>query len=240
MPKATRNKHATPRRARGDELPAGGSEPASVREPPDAANGAEGLNGLYSSPEYLIRRAHQVATAAFAEACADLDLTSSQYAALFALRQQAGIGQNALGRLIALDRSTTSLVVKSLKERELVTARSDPSDRRKTFLELSDKGRLVLAQAEKRNARSSKNLMSVLDPQQAQELLQMLRLLGDSIRFDSKVPSEPRSAVPEGLAPVLSQAAAAPSAAPTARPRRPTPAAARRTAPGCAPVRRRA
>jgi MarR family transcriptional regulator, lower aerobic nicotinate degradation pathway regulator len=172
------------RRARADELAVGGAGPAPVQEIADAAHHPEGLNGLYSSPEYLIRRAHQVATAAFAEACADLDLTSSQYAALFALRQQAGVGQNALGRLIALDRSTTSLVVKSLKERGLVTAWSDPSDRRKTFLELSDKGRLVLAQAEKRNARSSKHLMSVLDPQQAQELLKMLRLLGDSTRPD--------------------------------------------------------
>ena len=187
MSRAARNQHATPRRARGGELAVGGAGAALAQELPDAANGADGLDGLYSSPEYLIRRAHQVATAAFAEACADLDLTSSQYAALFALRQQAGIGQNALGRLIALDRSTTSLVVKSLKERELVSAWSDPSDRRKTFLELSDKGRLVLAQAEKRNARSSKNLMSVLNPQQAQELLKMLRLLGDSTRPEDAV-----------------------------------------------------
>ena len=51
------------------------------------------LDGLYGTPEFLIRRAHQIATAVFAEACADLELTPSQYAALYALREHAPIGQ---------------------------------------------------------------------------------------------------------------------------------------------------
>lgn len=139
------------------------------------------LDDLYSSPEFLIRRAHQIATAAFAEACSDLDLTPSQYAALFALRQHASAGQNALGRLIALDRSTTSLVVRSLRERGLVSARSGPSDRRKSFLELTDQGRLVLAQAEQRSAQSTKALLSVFDERQAEHFLAMLRKLSRSV-----------------------------------------------------------
>ena len=142
------------------------------------------MAALYASPEFLIRRAHQVASAAFAQACADLDLTPSQYGALFALRQHAGVGQNALGRLVALDRSTTSLVVKSLKERALVTARSGPSDKRKSFLELSDKGRRVLAQAEQRTARAGKALMSVFDEGQAQQFLGLLRVLSESTASD--------------------------------------------------------
>ncbi len=139
------------------------------------------LDGLYSSPEYLIRRAHQIATAVFTETCADLDLTPSQYSALFALRERSPIGQNELGRLIALDRSTTSVVVKILRERGLVIASADDSDRRKSFLELTNEGRLLLARAERRNSQSSQQLMSVFDAKQATVFLELLDCLANSV-----------------------------------------------------------
>ena len=142
------------------------------------------LDGLYGSPEFLIRRAHQIATAVFTEACADLELTPSQYSALFALRERSPIGQNELGRLIALDRSTTSIVVKILRERGLVTASTDASDRRKSFLELTNDGRLLLASAERRNTQSSQDLLSVFDKKQASAFLELLDKLASSL--DSK------------------------------------------------------
>lgn len=181
MAKGSSSRHAPSKRSGAGSVV--GDRPA-VRSPEpddgDESSSPQGLGGLYSSPEFLIRRAHQVASAAFASACADLDLTPSQYAALFALRQQVRIGQNALGRLVALDRSTTSLVVKSLKDRNLVTAKSDLSDKRKAFLELSTRGRLVLAQAEQRSALSSQALMARFDQRQAEEFLRMLRTLSES------------------------------------------------------------
>lgn len=139
------------------------------------------LEALYCSPEFLIRRAHQIATAVFTEACADLDLTPSQYSALFALRERSPIGQNELGRLISLDRSTISMVVKLLRDRELVVASTDASDRRKSFLELTNQGRLVLATAEKRNSRSSEELLSVFSKSQATNFLELLDQLASSL-----------------------------------------------------------
>jgi DNA-binding MarR family transcriptional regulator len=159
------------------------AQPADLaRIPQPVCSG--GLDGLYLSPEFLIRRAHQIASATFAQACADLDLTPSQYAVLFALRQHQRVGQNALGRLVSLDRSTTSLVVRSLRDRGFVSGDSDPSDRRKTFLTLSDTGRLVLAQAEQRSARSSQALMAVFDAKQAREFLTMLRKISEPLGAD--------------------------------------------------------
>lgn len=158
--------------------PAGASSSESEQQPAEA--GHEDLGGLLASPEFLIRRAHQIASAAFSEACSDLDLTPSQYAALFALRQRSGVGQNELGRLIALDRSTTSLVVRSLRERGLARAHGDRADRRKSLLEITNKGRLLLAQAEQLSARASKSMMAVFTEQQASDFLAMLRLLNDA------------------------------------------------------------
>lgn len=142
----------------------------------------EAMTGLYGSPEFLIRRAHQIAGAVFAEACAGLDLTPAQYTALYALRQCAPLGQNELGRLIALDRATTSLVVKILRGRELVEAAEDAQDKRKSLLSLTRQGRLLLARAEKKCSRSSEALLAVFDAQQAATFLELLDLLASRHR----------------------------------------------------------
>lgn len=142
-----------------------------------AAQERRTLDGLYGSPEFLIRRAHQIATAVFTEACADLELTPSQYAALYALRQRSPIGQNELGRLVALDRSTTSVVVRALRERGLVDASADASDRRKSFLELTTAGRALLTRAERRCLKTGQELLSVFDRRQAAMLLELLGTL---------------------------------------------------------------
>lgn len=140
----------------------------------------EGLDKLYASPEFLIRRVHQLASAAFVESCAELDITPSQYAALFALRQQRSVSQNELGRLISLDRSTTSVVLKSLRERGLVDAAADETDKRKTILRLTNAGRLVLVQAERRSTNASEALLAALGERQSALLLSLLRQLATS------------------------------------------------------------
>lgn len=143
---------------------------------------SEALDGLYNSPEFLIRRAHQIAGAVFAEACAGLDLTPAQYAALYALRHCSPLGQNELGRLIALDRATMSLVARLLRERGLIEAGDDAQDRRKSLLSLTREGRLLLARAEKKCSLASEELMAVFNPRQAATFLELLDLLASSHR----------------------------------------------------------
>jgi MarR family transcriptional regulator, lower aerobic nicotinate degradation pathway regulator len=130
---------------------------------------------LTSSPEYLIRRAHQLAVASFSQACADLGVTPAQYTAMFMLRGHAHVGQNELGRLVALDRSTMSMVVRSLKERGWVKVAADLNDRRKTLLELTNAGRLVLADAEQRSTQAGEQLLSVFDKRQSEQFMALLQ-----------------------------------------------------------------
>lgn len=147
------------------------------RRPAEPSRRRPDPRALYSSPEYLFRRAHQIATAAFAEACRHLDLTPSQYAALFMLREVDDVSQNELGRLIALDRSTTSVVLRSLRERRLVREHADPEDRRKKRLRLTDSGRLLLAEAERLNAGASQPWLATLGQEKATLLLSLLEQL---------------------------------------------------------------
>lgn len=132
---------------------------------------------LYARPAFMIRRAHQISNAVFAEVCAELDLTPSQYVAMFALRQKGAMGQNQLGRSISLDRSTTAVVVKGLCSRGLAVSEADPLDKRKTKLVLSDAGRLLLNQADKLSSKASKQLLSVFDEKEAEAFLGLLERL---------------------------------------------------------------
>lgn len=157
---------------------------AASRQARDPNVARPAVHTLYSSPEFLFRRAHQIASAAFAEACRHLDLTPSQYSALFMLREVDDVSQNELGRLIALDRSTTSIVLRSLSERRLVREHADPEDRRKKRLRLTDAGRLLLAEAERLSAGSSQQLLAALGEEKASLLLSLLEQLSAAARHD--------------------------------------------------------
>jgi len=122
----------------------------------------------------MIRRAHQIATAIFAEACEELELTPSQYSVLFALYQCGAVGQNELGRLVSLDRCTTSVVVGGLSERGLTTRREYPNDKRKVLLRLTSSGRHLLVRAERMSSRASEDLMSVFTNNQARVFIDLL------------------------------------------------------------------
>jgi len=132
------------------------------------------LDALYRGPAFMIRRAHQIATAIFAEACQELELTPSQYSVLFALRVCGSIGQNELGRLVSLDRCTTSVVVGVLSVRGLTSRLDDPSDRRKVLLRLTTSGRHVLSRAERLSFRASEDLLSVFSDNQARIFIALL------------------------------------------------------------------
>ncbi len=135
------------------------------------------MDDLYAGPTFLIRRAHQIATFVFQEACADLDLTPTQYSLLFVLRHRSPVSQNELGRYACLDRATTSLVVRLLRERALVAAAGDERDKRKTLLSLTSAGRLLLGRAEQLSTKASRDLLSVFDEAQARTFVGLLDIL---------------------------------------------------------------
>jgi DNA-binding MarR family transcriptional regulator len=142
----------------------------------------ESLEGLYGRPAFMIRRAHQIATAVFTQSCAKLDLTLSQYSILFTLHHRGPLGQNELGRLVALDRSTTGFVVNILRGRKLLSTSGDPKDKRKTLVSLTDKGRLLLASAERLNTQASQDLLSAFDERQARTFIKLLEQLTSAPR----------------------------------------------------------
>lgn len=124
---------------------------------------------------YLLRRAHQRATAIFLAELGDAhQLTPTQFAALVKLYDLGEESQNELGRLTAMDPATIQGVIRRLAARRLLERSADPADRRRTTLRLTARGRALVERTIPLGLRVSAR---TLDPLTAQEKAQFLRLL---------------------------------------------------------------
>src|SRR3569623_749372 len=111
----------------------------------------EKASGGYSLDEqagFLMRVAMQRHTSIFTANMIE-GLTQTQFAALAKLHEAGPSSQNQLGRLIYLDAATIKGVVDRLSIRGFVTALSDPKDRRRRAVTLTDEGRRVTEAAMK-------------------------------------------------------------------------------------------
>ena len=96
---------------------------------------------------YLLRRAHQRASAIFQVSIGDPNITPTQYSSMVKLNEYTELSQNLLGRLVGMDKATMQGVVRRLKERRLVDSRPDPGDARRTLLSLTTEGQRLGEQA---------------------------------------------------------------------------------------------
>ena len=96
---------------------------------------------------HLIRRLHQRSTQIFQAQtqAAGFDLTSMQFAALYAIARQPGIDQASLAATISFDRATIGGVIDRLEHKGLVQRVVSAQDRRARLLHLTPEGEKLLA-----------------------------------------------------------------------------------------------
>jgi DNA-binding MarR family transcriptional regulator len=113
----------------------------SKKAPP----GAEPLPdySLDTQVGFLMRVAMQRHTSIFMANMIE-DLTQTQFAVLAKLREVGPSSQNHLGRLVYLDAATIKGVVDRLGLRGFITTGSDPTDRRRRAVSLTEKGERVM------------------------------------------------------------------------------------------------
>ena len=115
-----------------------------------APAGESAVDGRYALDEqigFLLRVAMQRHTAIFTSRMIEA-LTQTQFAALAKLHEVGPCSQNHLGRLIYLDAATIKGVVDRLGVRGFVSALSDPNDRRRRAVALTERGRQVTEAAQ--------------------------------------------------------------------------------------------
>lgn len=126
---------------------------------------------------YLLRRAHQRATALFQANIGDPGTTPTQFTGMVKLGEHGELSQNLLGRLVGLDKATTQGVVRRLRDRALIAARPDPTDARRTLLRLTPTGEQVLARLVANGPRVSAETLKPLNEAEQHTLLTLLSRL---------------------------------------------------------------
>lgn len=140
----------------------------------------ETSNGGYRLDEqvgFLMRIAMQRHTSIFTANMIE-GLTQTQFAALAKLYETGPSSQNQLGRLIYLDAATIKGVVDRLNVRGFVTALSDPKDRRRRAVTLTDEGRRVTEAAMKVAGKITTQTLGPLTASEQRTIAALLKKLG--------------------------------------------------------------
>lgn len=159
----------------------------TAKEPPQLSTTT---NDIYTMAGLLIRRLHQISTSVFTARMkeADLDLTPVQFGALSALSDHPEVDQATLAGLIAHDRVTMGSVLDRLQNKGLITRKVSPQDRRARVLSLTDNGRRVLDAATPIVHALQGEILSGLDDQETEQLLQLMRKAADAGNNRSRAP----------------------------------------------------
>jgi len=138
------------------------------------ARAAPAMDAIYAMPGHLIRRAHQVSTALFAEECGKFGLTSVQFAALYAVRAAGEIDATRLAEQIAFDRATIGDVLDRLEAKGWIARAGSRADRRIKLIRLTPKGAALLKRVEPSVLRVQSRLTAPLSPAEQERFLALL------------------------------------------------------------------
>lgn len=121
---------------------------------------------------YILRRVTQRHLVIFSETIPGI--TTTQFAVLARLAQLGPLSQNLLGRETAMDAATIKGVVDRLARQGLVATTSDPSDRRRLTVALTDQGQALFARSSHAAVAVSSQTLGPLSQAERTTLLALL------------------------------------------------------------------
>lgn len=98
----------------------------------------------------------------------------TEFAVLAALEQGGALSQAELGRRLGLDRNDVNAVLNRLQARDDVRRETDPADRRRNLVTLTDGGRRQLQQLQQHADAVQDELLDALDHDERRQLQQLL------------------------------------------------------------------
>jgi DNA-binding MarR family transcriptional regulator len=131
----------------------------------------------HAVPGHLIRRAHQLSVAIFAEKTAAFDLTAVQFAMLNALIEEPGEDQITLAGKVAFDAATSGAVIARLEAKGLLRRDADPKDKRRKLLTATKAGENMVMAMKAAVEGVQTNITKPLTEQEAKQLTSLLSKL---------------------------------------------------------------
>ena len=144
------------------------------QEPKTAPSPAQRPYRIEEQVGYLLRRAHQRASAIFQMSIGDPNITPTQYSSMVKLNEYTELSQNLLGRLVGMDKATMQGVVRRLRDRGLVDSRPDPGDARRTLLSLTTDGQRSVNKLLLNGPVVSRETLKPLNGAEQRQLLELL------------------------------------------------------------------
>ena len=133
------------------------------------------FENVFQEPGFLIRRAHQMSTAAFVLEAGAVDITPVQFITLSAISTHPDTDAAAVSELTAFDRTTVGQVLYRLESKGLVMRRPGKVDRRKKILRITEAGQAILDQVLAMTPKIADNIIGVLEPDERTMLIRLLQ-----------------------------------------------------------------
>ena len=124
---------------------------------------------------HLLRRAYQRHLAIFQANTAGLNLTSTQFVTLCALRDSGPCSQTDLIEATRIDQATIRGIIERLGKRTLIGFQADPTDRRKMIVVITASGLALVEQMTVRAKQISELTMGELNPAERLAITFVLR-----------------------------------------------------------------
>lgn len=129
------------------------------------------------APGHLIRRAHQIATAVFADEAAAHGITAVQFAILNVLMTEPGIDQVTLAGHVVFDVATIGSVIARLERKGWLRRGTDVQDRRRKLLWLTPEGEQVVLMLKSGVEAVQHRILEPLAPEERTQLVALLAKL---------------------------------------------------------------
>lgn len=129
------------------------------------------------APGYLIRRAHQIAVAVFAEEVGAHAVTPVQFAILNVLMDEPGIDQITLAGRVVFDAATIGSVIGRLEHKGWLRRDADVQDRRRKLLWLTAEGEQAVLALKPGVEMVQQRILEPLAPEERHQLLALLAKL---------------------------------------------------------------
>jgi DNA-binding MarR family transcriptional regulator len=131
----------------------------------------------HAAPGHLMRRAHQLSVAIFAEKTAAFDITAVQFAMLNALIEEPGVDQITLAGKVAFDAATSGAVIARLEAKGLLSRYADPKDKRRKLLTATKEGEKIVLAMKSAVSEVQLHILNPLSPEEAKQFTNLLSKL---------------------------------------------------------------
>jgi len=144
---------------------------------------------LRSRVGFLVRRLNQIHYALFAEECKTHKMTPVQFGVLTALSLNPWLDQTAIGMELGLDRTTTADVLKRLEEKQLITRRMNPNDRRSRQSMITEEGFRAMKTLQQGMVTAQNRLMAPLSARNQEIFIKLLTTMVEGNNEYSRAPT---------------------------------------------------